>query len=72
MARNAVITGGGSGIGKAIGRRLVADGFHCILVGRNLDRLEKTVAELDEERPDPRKRSSRSPVTSLSPKKSKT
>lgn len=52
MNRSALITGGGSGIGKAIAERLVADGFNCILVGRNLDRLKSAAAGLEKQRPD--------------------
>jgi len=36
----AVITGGGTGIGLAIAKRLAADGANCVLMGRNLERLE--------------------------------
>ncbi len=38
--RQAVITGGGSGIGLAIARRLAAEGCAVTLVGRNAARLE--------------------------------
>lgn len=38
--QTAVITGGGTGIGLAIARRLAADGANCVLMGRNLERLE--------------------------------
>lgn len=37
--RHAVVTGGGSGIGAAIARRLLADGHRVTLMGRNPQRL---------------------------------
>jgi NAD(P)-dependent dehydrogenase (short-subunit alcohol dehydrogenase family) len=42
----AVITGGGSGIGLAIARRLGADGAGLTLVGRNRGRLDRALVEL--------------------------
>ncbi|MBB4285703.1 SDR family NAD(P)-dependent oxidoreductase [Roseospira goensis] len=48
--RNALITGASRGIGKSIAARLVADGFNCVLVARDPDRLQETVAALS--RPD--------------------
>ena len=44
--RNALITGASRGIGKAIARQLIADGFQCILVSRGAEDLDKAVAEL--------------------------
>ncbi|MEE2524970.1 SDR family oxidoreductase [Hyphobacterium sp. HN65] len=38
--KTAVITGGGTGIGLAIAKRLADDGANCVLMGRNLQRLE--------------------------------
>jgi 3-oxoacyl-[acyl-carrier protein] reductase len=42
-----VVSGAGTGIGRAVSRRLVADGFHVLAVGRRpapLDRLAKELA----------------------------
>lgn len=46
MARTAVVTGGGTGIGKEIARTLAADGLEVTITGRREDVLEKTAAEL--------------------------
>jgi len=43
----AIITGGGSGIGKAIAARLHADGFAIALFGRRLEALEQAEREID-------------------------
>ena len=45
-----VVTGGGSGIGRRIAVELAGLGAHVILVGRDLDKLERTRAELGERR----------------------
>ena len=42
----AVITGGATGIGEAVARRLTDRGWHCVLVGRREDRLRATAAEI--------------------------
>jgi NAD(P)-dependent dehydrogenase (short-subunit alcohol dehydrogenase family) len=43
---NALITGGTSGIGRATANKLARLGIHVIVVGRNAERGEKTVAEI--------------------------
>jgi uncharacterized protein len=45
----AVVTGGSSGIGAALARRLAGRGWRCVLVGRREDRLQATAAEIDGE-----------------------
>jgi NAD(P)-dependent dehydrogenase (short-subunit alcohol dehydrogenase family) len=47
--RVAVITGGSSGIGAALARRLVADGWRCVLVARGEERLREVAGELGAE-----------------------
>jgi short-subunit dehydrogenase len=42
----AVITGGATGIGAALARRLAEKDWQCILVGRREDRLKKTASEI--------------------------
>ena len=42
----ALITGGTSGIGRAVANKLARLGIHVLVVGRNLERGEKTVAEI--------------------------
>jgi NAD(P)-dependent dehydrogenase (short-subunit alcohol dehydrogenase family) len=42
----AVVTGAGSGIGRAVSLGLAADGFDLVLVGRRLEPLQQTAAEL--------------------------
>jgi NADP-dependent 3-hydroxy acid dehydrogenase YdfG len=44
MARVAVITGGGSGIGREVARVLAEDGFALVLAGRRPGPLEETAA----------------------------
>ena len=46
---SALVTGGSSGIGLAIGRMLREDGFALTLAARNVERLEAAAAELDAE-----------------------
>ena len=44
--RVAVVTGGSSGIGAAIARRLAGAGWHCVLVARNEERLRALAQEI--------------------------
>jgi NAD(P)-dependent dehydrogenase (short-subunit alcohol dehydrogenase family) len=44
--RVAVITGGSSGIGAALARRLSAGGWHCVLLARGRERLERVADEV--------------------------
>ncbi|APU23214.1 SDR family NAD(P)-dependent oxidoreductase [Actinoalloteichus sp. GBA129-24] len=46
MQRTAVVTGGGTGIGRATARELVAAGFEVVVIGRRPEPLAETVAEL--------------------------
>ena len=43
-SRTAVITGAGSGVGRAIALRLAAEGWNLALIGRTSSRLEETAA----------------------------
>ncbi|MFI5621386.1 SDR family NAD(P)-dependent oxidoreductase [Streptomyces sp. NPDC051567] len=45
--KTVLITGGGSGIGLATARRLVAEGANVVLVGRDAERLDTAAKELD-------------------------
>jgi NAD(P)-dependent dehydrogenase (short-subunit alcohol dehydrogenase family) len=44
----AVVTGAGSGIGKATALALLVDGWHVVFAGRRLDRLERAIAEAED------------------------
>jgi NAD(P)-dependent dehydrogenase (short-subunit alcohol dehydrogenase family) len=48
--QNALITGGGSGIGLACAKAFLDDGATVTLMGRQLDRLERAAAELPSDR----------------------
>ncbi|MEG2630902.1 MAG: SDR family NAD(P)-dependent oxidoreductase, partial [Comamonas sp.] len=41
----AVITGAGSGVGKAVAQALLAAGFHVVLAGRRAELLEQVKTE---------------------------
>lgn len=41
---SALITGGGTGIGRAVAERYLAEGASVTILGRNIDQLEKVVA----------------------------
>ena len=42
----AVVTGGATGIGAALARRLAGRGWHCVLVGRREERLRAAAEEV--------------------------
>ena len=46
--KTALVTGGGTGIGAAITRRLVNDGAKVYITGRRPDKLQETVTSLPE------------------------
>jgi len=46
MATTALITGATSGIGRAAANKLAQAGVHVVVVGRNVERGEKTIAEI--------------------------
>ena len=43
VARTAVVTGAGSGVGRAVVHRLAADGWNVALIGRRRDALDETI-----------------------------
>ena len=47
MSTTALITGGTSGIGHAVANKLAQLGIHVVVVGRNEERGERTVADLN-------------------------
>ncbi|MGZ3755689.1 MAG: SDR family NAD(P)-dependent oxidoreductase [Mucilaginibacter sp.] len=46
MSKTYLISGAGSGIGRAIAQKLSADGHTCLLLGRNAENLQQTLASL--------------------------
>jgi NAD(P)-dependent dehydrogenase (short-subunit alcohol dehydrogenase family) len=46
MAKTYIISGAGTGIGKAIAQQLSVEGHNCILLGRNTDNLHQTLQSL--------------------------
>jgi 3-oxoacyl-[acyl-carrier protein] reductase len=44
--KNAVVTGGGRGLGKAVALALAAEGVHVAITGRNEENLKMTVEEI--------------------------
>ena len=46
MTTTALITGATSGIGRAAADKLAQSGIYVIVVGRNVERGEKTIAEI--------------------------
>lgn len=48
MARTAVVTGAGTGIGREVARLLAAEGTEVVIVGRRADVLERTAKEIGE------------------------
>lgn len=54
MGRRAVVSGGGTGIGRAVATRLAADGCDVVIVGRRAEVLARTAAELNADLPAPR------------------
>jgi meso-butanediol dehydrogenase/(S,S)-butanediol dehydrogenase/diacetyl reductase len=48
LVRCAIVTGGGTGIGAAVARRLHRDGDGIVLVGRRREPLEEIARDLDE------------------------
>jgi NADP-dependent 3-hydroxy acid dehydrogenase YdfG len=45
IAKVAVVTGGGTGIGRAVGLALGQEGYSVVLAGRRKEPLEATVAQ---------------------------
>lgn len=48
--RNAIVTGGGRGIGRAIARAFAAEGAEVLVLGRTREPLDETVAEIEADR----------------------
>jgi meso-butanediol dehydrogenase / (S,S)-butanediol dehydrogenase / diacetyl reductase len=50
QGKTAIVTGGGSGIGEAVARRLVEEGASVVISGRTQKRLDEAVARLSSDR----------------------
>ena len=48
-SKRILVTGGGSGLGAAMGRRFLTLGAELVICGRKLDRLETTASQMREE-----------------------
>ena len=48
MSKTAIVTGAGSGIGRACALGLLADGWNVALVGRRADALQETIVQAGE------------------------
>jgi NAD(P)-dependent dehydrogenase (short-subunit alcohol dehydrogenase family) len=46
--KNVIVTGGGSGIGLACAKAFAADGANVLIMGRNQEKLESAVKQIDE------------------------
>ena len=46
--RTAIVTGGGSGLGRVMAQEFVANGTHCLISGRRIKSLEETVSLIPE------------------------
>jgi 3-oxoacyl-[acyl-carrier protein] reductase len=46
LNKSAVVTGGGTGIGKAVAKELIADGYRVVITGRRREVLAETATEI--------------------------
>lgn len=65
MTRLAVVTGGGTGIGRAIAERLASDGDRVVIVGRRADVLDDAAREINTQLGEKRVSTSPADVTSV-------
>lgn len=65
MTRLAVVTGGGTGIGRAIAERLASDGDRVVIVGRRADVLDDAAREINTQLGERRVSTSPADVTSV-------